>query len=115
MTLTPEATQALYADDSGLTLTEQLTAAYDRNVTDGRIAAPETVAAAGAAALAQAHAVAMEKPDVQLLPNLDPGFQAIAETAHRTSTQLFERIVVDTPDLHESAAAGITFARLSTA
>ncbi len=111
--LTPEATQALYADPSGLSLTEQLTAAYERNTATGlAVPLPDSLATIAAAAVAEAQA---RTPDVQPLTGLTPEFQATAETAHNTYTQLFERVGINIPSLHEFAAAGIDFNRLGTA
>jgi hypothetical protein len=55
------------------------------------------------------------QPDSTAEFTSSPAFTIIAETAHSTASQLFERIGVTMPSLAELAAAGIDFERLSSA
>jgi len=111
--LTPEATQALYADPSGLSLTEQLTAAYQRNTETGLATPlPESLATIAAAAVAEAQA---RTPDIQPLTGVAAEFATAAETSRAASHELFDRVGLRTPELSEFAAAGFNFARLGSA
>ena len=112
--LTPEAIQVLYADASGLSLEQQLAAAYERNVASGLVetTVTESLASVAAAAVAQAQATAPETP--RPTANLDPTFQSVAETALDSTATLLERIGITTPTLAEFASSGdVAFGLLS--
>ena len=114
MTLTPEATQALYADDSGLGLEAQLQAAYLRNVEGGLARPAETTAHVAAAAIAQAS----QAPDLPhpAMANLDPRTHGVLGEAIARSEAVFATFVgIDTPSIAELASAGFDLNRYKTA
>jgi hypothetical protein len=104
----------LYSDASGLSLEQQLAAAYERNVVSGLVekTVPESLASVAAAAVAEAQATAPETPPPTA--NLDPTFQSVAETALDSTATLLERIGITTPTLAEFAGSGdVAFGLLS--
>ena len=114
MTLTPEATHALYADPSGLSLTEQLTAAYERNVTEELAprVLPDALALVAATAIAEARAAT---PDVRSLPELLADFRSTLEISRLASLEVFGPLGIKPPELTEFVEAGIDFTRLGAA
>jgi hypothetical protein len=113
MTLTPEATQALYADPSGQSLSEQLTAAYQRNL-EGGVATPsagDSLLSVAATAVAEARATAASD-EVVPLAGLSPEFGDLLASKHRQAELLFGRISVDVPSMTEFARAGFDLPKL---
>jgi hypothetical protein len=116
MNLTPESNQVLYASDAGLSVVDQLTAAFKRNVAQGIVGRHETVDAVGAAAIEIAQNTAATAPIVHnSLHNIAPWYCNIAETAQNRTEVLFDAIGIKTPDVVEFAEAGIDFGRLGRA
>jgi hypothetical protein len=115
MTLSPEATQALYADPSGQSLAEQLTAAYQRNV-EGGVATPtigDSLLEFATAAVAEATATEATRPEAAPLAGLSPEFGDLLASKFHQTDQLLDRIGIAMPQATEFARAGFDFPRLN--
>lgn len=115
MPLSPETTRVLYSDpNTGLSLEDQLTAAYERNLAAGQAVVEVTTTLADVAAAAAAEATSLAA-EAGCLPELSKEFTSTAETSRFANSEVFAALGLETPSLGELAAAGIDFLKLETA
>ena len=104
MPLTPEAHQALYADEAGASLEMQLEAALARNVAGG-LAVAETTSLASVAAAAVAEVDATSSGD-EKLTGLSDNFQDILRNVTGHEVALFSGLDLEVPSPRAFAEAG---------
>jgi hypothetical protein len=115
MTLTPEAAKTLYSTEAGVSLPDQLVAAYERNLAEGLVRRAESARLAAESAITSAQKMFEKTGQSAPLFDVSAGIKAVAETALEYSEQLFNRIDINTPELSEFAESGINFSRLGAA
>ena len=114
--LTPEANQALYADQSGLSLDDQLQTAFERNLESGTAtlnALPDSLSLLAATAVAEAQA---QLPETSALANLEPAFADTVRQSHDQINDLLRmtKTGLTVPELASPELYQVDWVRLQT-